>query len=954
MKSLLRIIGVVCIGILFLHPGMLAAQDLDIGNYSLISKERVGRTAFDFTYRAQVTNSGPDVQNVTATLISNSPYTTIVDGSLTFGDLGIGETKTSIDTFTICQDRRYPFSWDNLHWDITFQSGTLILTLDYANSVSTEITPAGGTLSTTGSDGKLYTLTFPPDALNEAQEIVLTPIMHIEGLPIGRNVLAAVHAAPSGLQLVNPATLTIEPLPTLADGTIPVGLLVEDDGQTYKIRALDIEGNRGSVELLGFTLQCMVEMFLPDIVKSLNDKYYGNDGIIDQLTQATSCNDAALAKAANLVQEIQVLYDTFGVDEDLVAFTARDCIYPLGEGNPPCSTFNDFRIASMESLENRIREIFREKDDACKADPEKELEALQCIAIAGLLSDETTTVYDEQFDFTLFKEKTCGLFELQVVPDEVHLTVGGNDVLEATAKDKDGNELYDREFIWKNDYSDLVEMNVNANTAQITAKENGVATIEVWDKLYIEAGQLTEWGLNRIFSVIGCNYTTPDVYIGRYVKINPDQVSILPSELDIVLDTLKATLHASDGRKLPPTGFTWQSSDEEVVSVESYGSYDSEGILTAKGIGVATISAYELSSGSLGKADVIVGAKMNVEPAHVCLAPFQWQKLSATVEDLFGEPVSGINPYYIVWFSPANSIASVSIDGVVIAQSVGEVQIEATYGNFLTGFSTISVPEFDPINFKVTPVYSPPYVTEVGGILKYSMPNDINDNRQVVNVYEEAVNVKEICGVSEEMPEKVITNHNGLFAYSYIEGRDVYAYVFDSSSCEEYEIPVPPDAYPQAINAEGRVVGVITSSSSYYGFDYDFKTGGVGYYPRSYHPIDINNKGEVLISRPDGQYIFYQGIFTELSDDVTWRGINDHGVVIGNYTYWDDDWNQYRDKGAIDYHGRILKWDPPFPDTIPAPRNWQFIDINNQNDILIFSAGLDDYSRQVMHLCPLE
>jgi hypothetical protein len=119
-----------------------------------------------------------------------------------------------------------------LQWTagLVHETGTLSITLDYANSVSTEITPAGGTLFTTSSDGKLYTLTFPPDALNEVQEIVLTPITHIEGLPIGTSVLAGVHATPSGLQLLNPATLTIEPLPPLNAGTFPVGLLVEDDG----------------------------------------------------------------------------------------------------------------------------------------------------------------------------------------------------------------------------------------------------------------------------------------------------------------------------------------------------------------------------------------------------------------------------------------------------------------------------------------------------------------------------------------------------------------------------------------------------------------------------------------------------------------------------------------------------------------------------------------------------
>ena len=42
-----------CASLLFLIP-VLAAEELTIGNYSLVSKERVGRTEFNYTYRADV------------------------------------------------------------------------------------------------------------------------------------------------------------------------------------------------------------------------------------------------------------------------------------------------------------------------------------------------------------------------------------------------------------------------------------------------------------------------------------------------------------------------------------------------------------------------------------------------------------------------------------------------------------------------------------------------------------------------------------------------------------------------------------------------------------------------------------------------------------------------------------------------------------------------------------
>ena len=82
MKRFLRTIGVFCIGALFLSAGLASAQDLTIGNYSLISKKRVGRVEYESTYKADVTNTGPDVKNVMAGLVSNSPHTTGVQGFL--------------------------------------------------------------------------------------------------------------------------------------------------------------------------------------------------------------------------------------------------------------------------------------------------------------------------------------------------------------------------------------------------------------------------------------------------------------------------------------------------------------------------------------------------------------------------------------------------------------------------------------------------------------------------------------------------------------------------------------------------------------------------------------------------------------------------------------------------------------------------------------------------------
>ena len=122
MKCLLCTVGIFCAGIVLFSAGTTSAQDLVIKDYTLISKKRVDRTSYDYTYQAEITNTGADVQKVIATLTINSPHTVVIDGSISFGDISSGSTVTSSDAFTICQDRRYPFDLSALVWNISFES----------------------------------------------------------------------------------------------------------------------------------------------------------------------------------------------------------------------------------------------------------------------------------------------------------------------------------------------------------------------------------------------------------------------------------------------------------------------------------------------------------------------------------------------------------------------------------------------------------------------------------------------------------------------------------------------------------------------------------------------------------------------------------------------------------------------------------------------------------------
>lgn len=74
-----------------------------------------------------------------------------------------------------------------------------------------EITPAGGTISATSSDGTRFELRIPEGALVYPERISVIPISSVHGLPLSGGSIAAVHLKPDGLRLMKPATLSIRP-----------------------------------------------------------------------------------------------------------------------------------------------------------------------------------------------------------------------------------------------------------------------------------------------------------------------------------------------------------------------------------------------------------------------------------------------------------------------------------------------------------------------------------------------------------------------------------------------------------------------------------------------------------------------------------------------------------------------------------------------------------------------
>jgi PKD repeat protein len=96
-----------------------SAQSLSIGGYELVSSTRLSRTVFEYVYKARMTNTGEAVVNASGVVASRVPNVTIVEATLTFGNVGQGETVQSVDTFTVRHDRSAPFTEADLSWTIS-------------------------------------------------------------------------------------------------------------------------------------------------------------------------------------------------------------------------------------------------------------------------------------------------------------------------------------------------------------------------------------------------------------------------------------------------------------------------------------------------------------------------------------------------------------------------------------------------------------------------------------------------------------------------------------------------------------------------------------------------------------------------------------------------------------------------------------------------------------------
>lgn len=126
--------------------------------------------------------------------------------------------------------------------------------VDSARSVTQTIPLAGGTLSATGADGAVYSLTIPGNALLLPTAITMTPLSRIEGLDLATDASWGVQLSPDGTRFQNFVTLTITP-PAGASAPVEKQLPIGWSGDTnvVSLAALDKTSRDVKLKLMHFS-----------------------------------------------------------------------------------------------------------------------------------------------------------------------------------------------------------------------------------------------------------------------------------------------------------------------------------------------------------------------------------------------------------------------------------------------------------------------------------------------------------------------------------------------------------------------------------------------------------------------------------------------------------------------------------------------------------------------------
>lgn len=110
----------------------------------------------------------------------------------------------------------------------------------------------GGTITATGSNGAVYTLTVPAEAVDSSVEIRMYPISAITGYPLSAGLKAGVHLEPEGFVPRRPLTLTID-LPSAPNVATIAAIASARNAEGFHAFPAVVDGSRVSFAITHFS-----------------------------------------------------------------------------------------------------------------------------------------------------------------------------------------------------------------------------------------------------------------------------------------------------------------------------------------------------------------------------------------------------------------------------------------------------------------------------------------------------------------------------------------------------------------------------------------------------------------------------------------------------------------------------------------------------------------------------
>ena len=234
-------------------------------------------------------------------------------------------------------------------------------------------------------------------------------------------------------------------------------------------------------------------------------------------------------------------------------------------------------------------------------------------------------------------------------------SIGDTDSLTVVVKDANGHAISGVTIAWSS--SDATVATVSSD-GLVTAIGEGTATITATASKYggSASGTATVTVRSQVASV----------------EVSPDSTT-----LHSIGDTESLTAVAKDanGHAISGATIAWSSSDETVATVSS------AGLVTAIGDGTATITAAASKDGvsAEGMASVTVRqrvASVEMSPSSTTFHSIDdTESLTVAVKDANGHAISGAT---ITWSSSDETVATVSLDGLVTAIGDGTATITGT------------------------------------------------------------------------------------------------------------------------------------------------------------------------------------------------------------------------------------------------------------------------------------